>query len=95
MAKTGKAIKVVLFVELAVLTAVSLLLLALTIILLFAAGYSLHLLPASAESIGRMAAVAIAFGIGCQALIRCVKTWYDLFNESAGPQETQRQGKQI
>ena len=92
MEKTGKGIKIILCVELAALTAVSLFLLALTIILLFAVSYSLYLLPASAENIGRLAAVAIAFGIGCQALIRCVRTWSDLLDDSAGPQETQQQG---
>ena len=93
MEKTGKGIKIILCVELAALTAVSLFLLALTIILLFAVSYSLYLLPASAENIGRLAAVAIAFGIGCQALIRCVRTWSDLLDDSAGPQDTQQQGK--
>lgn len=86
-----KGTKIILCIVLAVLTAVSFFLLALTVILLFAASYSLYLLPAS--GVGGLAAVAVAFGIGCQALIRCVKTWYDLF-ESAEPQETRRQGKQ-
>ena len=96
MAKTGKAIKVVLFIELAVLTAVSLLLLALTIILLFAVGYGFYLMPDTAESIGRMAAVAIAFGVGCFALAQCVRAWLELYSVTVKPQpqETQRQGKQ-